>query len=220
MEYQIFLADRFISNSNIRELDLMLDHFVLYITKDRDKSHNRDHMYKISRLAIYIALEEHINHNLLKDILITSWLHDVADHKYDPDKILEYKLKHFLELFDKSKLYFDIIQRISYSKEIKYGTKDWLDILGEDGLLVRNIVSDADKLDAIGHAGIDRCIIYTREHYKYTNQDLLDEVKRYAQEKLIYLKDIYIKTKTGKQLAIDEHNNMLNIIGNLEKYIN
>ena len=41
----------------------------------------------------------------------------------------------------------NIINRSSYSHEVKYGQNDWLDVLGKDGILICNIISYADKID-------------------------------------------------------------------------
>ena len=52
-----------------------------------------------------------------------------------------------------------IIERIAFSREKAWGRNDWLAVLGIDGVIVRNIVSDADKLDAIN---AHRCYMYQK----------------------------------------------------------
>jgi HD superfamily phosphodiesterase len=204
------------------DLDSKLDSFVSIICKDRDISHGYGHMWKISRLAIYIAITESITDNIiLHDILIIGWLHDVADHKYDLDNHLVIQLKNFLqkEFNNKAQYYIDIIQRISFSKELKYGSSDWLDIFGNTGLIVRNIVSDADKIDALGESGLRRCIEFG--FYKYSNASKYDMIKRvrdHANNKILLLKDNFIRTITARNIAEQEHNILLNLLSNLDDF--
>jgi len=99
-------------------------------------------------------------------IAIVAWCHDICYRKYinfEPD--LKYKLDDFLGDFlmkirddetnvqcTKYDRYFypanivEIINRVSFSREQKYGDGDWPTILGDIGTLVRNVTSDADKL--------------------------------------------------------------------------
>ena len=54
-----------------------------------------------------------------------------------------------------------ICENISYSKE----KKGLLECLDYPISFLRNIVSDADKLDAIGYDGIERCRMYTQVNH-------------------------------------------------------
>lgn len=213
-----------IANNYIKKymhnIDNKLDTFVTEICKDRDETHGRNHMWKISRLSIYIANNEgNVNKKLLEDILIVAWLHDVADHKYCEFTDLEQILEKFLIEFDKGKLYKDIIDRISFSKEIKNGSSDWHEIIGIEGIIIRNIVSDADKIDALGENGIRRCIEFGFYKYKKaTSEEMIQRVRDHACEKILLLKDKYIKTRIGKELAEKEHQETVNILANLNNF--
>jgi HD superfamily phosphodiesterase len=203
--------------------------FVSETCKDRDPSHGHDHMKQVKENSMIIYHGENINDPYIKNLCrIVAWLHDVADHKYDKNNQLETIIKNFLfEHFpEDAKLIWDIIQRISYSKEVKQGRSDWLSILGEKGCIVRNIVSDADKLEAIGKIGMERCIDFSKEQYQHKNNGenmpsnlLIEAVSKHADEKLLRLKDEFIITKTGKCLAESLHNDMINILENLSNYI-
>ena len=212
------------SNDYIRkymtDIDNKLDKFVTETCQGRDETHGRNHMWKISRLAIYIASNEgHSKKYLLEDILIVAWLHDVADHKYCEGTDLEQKLEQFLTEFNKGILYKSIVDRISYSKEIKNGSSDWHKVIGIEGIIVRNIVSDADKIDSIGENGIRRCIEYGFHKYKdATVKEMIQRVRDHANEKLLLLKDKYIKTNIGKELAEKEHQVMLDILVDLDDF--
>jgi uncharacterized protein len=219
MDKNIKAADSYIRNF-MKILDDKLDIFVSHVCDGRDETHGRNHMWKISRLAMYIAINEGYSKKyMLEDILIVGWLHDVADHKYCEGTDLELKLDEFLNNFKNGKLYRDIIDRISYSKEVKYGNKDWQKIIGIDGLIVRNIVSDADKIDAIGENGVRRCIEYGFHKYKEaTDKEMIKRVRDHAEEKLLLLKDKFIRTQTGKDLAKVEHDIMVEILYRLDDF--
>jgi uncharacterized protein len=215
-------------NQNIEFLILYdkLSEFVKYITKDRDESHGYQHMKKVCFNSLQILNEESKNINLkdlndiFKDVMIVSWLHDVADHKYDWDGILKLKVENFLNnISNKVLLLMNIIDRISYSKEdeaLKSNSKlDWDEVLGDYGCIIRNIVSDADKLEALGKIGFERCVEYGKISYKkkygndMPNNILIYEVKKHANEKLLRLKDEFIHTSYGKSLAEKMHDELI-----------
>ena len=87
---------------------------------------------------------------------------------------------------------------------------DWDEVLGSTGLLVRNIISDADKIDGLGIIGLQRCQRYTKNCYQNISQlDLIKKVHEHANEKLLRLKTEFIKTEYGKQLAAPLHDEMI-----------
>ncbi|KAK3240629.1 hypothetical protein CYMTET_49540 [Cymbomonas tetramitiformis] len=59
-----------------------------------------------------------------------------------------------------AELILKIIDNVSYSKEVKRGL-DTFD--SESALAARNVVSDADKIEAIGVKGLERCADFARE---------------------------------------------------------
>lgn len=121
------------------------------------------------------------------------------------------------------------ISAISYSKEKKLGMR-WFEkeLPGSDWVAVRDAVSDADKLEAIGASGLIRSFEYNccQLHESGKLQELLrsDEVKgdanvvrrmvaqnvvEHADEKLLHLKDLFIVTRAGKFLARPRHDEMV-----------
>ena len=108
-----------------------------------------------------------------------------------------------------------IIDYVSYSKEKKaIDNNTPIDFSKELGYLnatVRDIVSDADKCEAIGQLGLYRCIEYTQHVYKQKNQTdmpydcLKSDVINHSNDKLLRLKDGFIRTKTGKIMAEKLH---------------
>lgn len=206
-----------------------LHFFVLDVCGGRDESHGHQHMEKvaINALTIFFDMYKEITDEtktLVEDIIITAWLHDVADHKYDKNGKLQKKLEVFLSnilLKNKTRvdLIMNIIDRISFSKEnnliLQNKPTDWKDVLGKYGCLIRDIVSDADKLEAIGKIGIQRCIKYNKEHNKDIQYDtLVNGIKIHAKEKLLRLKDEFIRTEPGKKMAEPLH---LELIEELKK---
>ncbi len=160
-------------------MDLMeeeLLEFVKKICDNLEEGHNIDHVKKVLDRSKYIynALCCPSGNDMNKMLIAVAILHDSFDHKFDPDgKSKPFVKELLLKYFNSNDVdwIINIIDRISFSKEneiIKNGrTLDWVYILGENGLVIRDIVSDADKLEAIGRIGIDRCLSYGK--YKDPN---------------------------------------------------
>lgn len=217
------------TNKNIDSLSTInlenkLKEFVKDVCKDREPSHGYEHMEKVKSNSIKIYNElppksdSYVKDDILKNLIITvAWLHDVYDHKYDHDGKLRNKVMMFLvDLKDPTHatIVMDIIERISYSRENKSilngEALDWNDVLGSEPLLVRNIVSDADKLEAIGQVGVDRCVAYTLEkNPNISGENLVKHVMKHADEKLLRLKDEFIRTEPGKRMAEPLHQEMI-----------
>lgn len=167
-----------------------------------DESHNFDHIKRVTEKSIEIAIKEGINDpRLLSKIAIVAVLHDAADHKYQNATIDDVRdcLRQNLPSSESSEQIqgiINIIECISFSKEKKNGLPD----LGEENNLVRNIVSDADKLDALGIQGLRRCITYSA----HQGGRFPDEVLKHLDEKLDLLPQFYIRTPTGKKQS-EEH---------------
>lgn len=204
--------------------------FVEKVCEGRDPSHGHKHMKSvaINALFIYENTKNELKSDHVSDLVITvGFLHDVNDYKYDPEKKLVPLMHKFLAKHYNEKdiqLIMNIIDRISYSKEnkaIQQNQKlDWQEVLGETGCFVRDIVSDADKLEAIGKVGIERCMEYTQHSYreKYnkeiTTQELVVEVIKHSHEKLLRLKDEFIRTPVGKRMAEPLHEEMITELAN------
>jgi len=211
----------------------LLSNFVKEKCINRDNSHGWLHMKNVVENSLKIYNLECIKGNIIPSyeikqlILIVAWLHDVADHKYDHNGYLRKELQIFLNKnFPKyTNLILNIVEHISFSKEndcLKKGIDlNWINILGEEGLLIRNIVSDADKLEALGKNGFERTCKYTEEVYKkkyaknITYDKLITNVKQHAQDKLLRLKNEFIHTISGKELAEPLHEQLKYMIDNM-----
>ena len=196
---------------NNQQLTHLLSKFVSETCKNRDESHGFDHMKTVANISsIIVSRYFGVNDKYKFLITICAWLHDVNDHKYDNEN--EEVLNHFLELNfpEYRSLILDIIKRVSFSFEKKYGRDDWLEVLGENGLFVRNIVSDADKIEAIN---INRCYLYEKmKHPEFNDKETWMRVIEHYNEKLVLLKDHYLYTEAAKKLAEPLHQKMCDTV--------
>ena len=81
--------------------------------------------------------------------------------------------------------------------------------------LIRDIVSDADKLDAIGYAGIERCRDFSKYRAPNASCDEIEEnVVEHMHDKLFKLLDQYIRTDSAKVIGQPLQKEMLEYIEN------
>ena len=172
--------------------------FVKVSTAIFDESHDITHAVAVCTNTLKIA--ESFNQDMEVDILMyAAMLHDVCDHKYD-NSIKEEELVEFIvgKLGTKKcERVMSIINNVSFSKQVK-GLRQTLK--SPDNLYL-DIISDADKLEAIGKIGVDRCIAYTTAK----GGNVPEDVVKHCHEKLLLLKDKYIVTEMGKKLAEPLH---------------
>jgi HD superfamily phosphodiesterase len=214
-------------------LRTQLHEFCATATIGRDKSHGVEHMDQVCKNAIEIWKKESTNHpsldsdRILSLVIAAAQLHDVADHKYGQtitqlESVASELQKYFSN--DDVRLLMMIMDQTSYSKEAKFrkatGISPSWDDLGVEGKVVRNIVSDADKLEAIGMIGVQRCLQYSYEvaiskNEKIGASDLFSHLVEHGEEKLFILKDEYIRTNAGKEMAESPHMAMLQEVARL-----
>jgi len=212
-------------NIELHERWNKLSEFVRTTCLGRDSSHGYDHMKTVALISLDIIEREfaerrHYN-NLKLDAMTAAWLHDIADHKYDKDGTLEQQLDEFgKKNISNYKELKPVIKYVSYSSEnnaILAGTPiDYDSILTPYYALVRHIVSDADKLEAIGKDGVTRALTYTKHaNPTYTDAQVIADVHKHAKEKLLRLASEFIRTNTGRMLAKQKHDEMVNELTHL-----
>lgn len=185
--------------------------FVKESTKDFDNSHGFDHALAVYENAKTISAELKLN-GLDKFIVeVAALTHDVCDHKY-PDSISFEQLENFIKNTVPKISYtvIDIIKNVSWSKEVA-GKRAISDeskevagkraISDQHTLKLLDIVSDADRLEAIGQIGIDRCIEYVSTHGGKVPEDVI----QHCHDKLLKIAPHYIKTLPGKRMAEPLH---------------
>jgi HD superfamily phosphodiesterase len=194
----------------------LLSDFVKETCKDRDDSHGHAHMKAVAEMTRYIVEQDFIDEsgNLMLDAITAAWLHDIADHKYDHDGTLEQRLDEFgaANIWNYQEIK-HVIKYVSFSTENKAilaGTPlNFPAILGAYYSQIRDIVSDADKLEAIGKIGIHRAIEYTTEaNPSFTPQQVIADVYKHAHEKLLRLATQFIKTPLARSIAARRHREM------------
>eukprot|EP01132_Coremiostelium_polycephalum_P002134 gene2134-2631_t len=212
--------------------------FVKEELKGNDPSHDYEHVERVWNNAKYLAEKEGItDEDDLEIIEIAAILHDVRDYKYSGDENAgEHAVGQFLKQFNYPQMKIDKVCRIV--KEISFKNEVGSSGSGENTILKESmIVQDADRLDAIGAIGIARCFafgsvkgskFYNLNHYpapleeggKLTNltkEEYLERSKLKAPiidhfyDKLFKLSGM-MKTKTGKELAQQRHDFMVQFI--------
>ncbi|CUI15300.1 Hypothetical protein, putative [Bodo saltans] len=218
----------------------------------RDASHGLAHMETVTRQAVLIFMMNHgatesaefIARNLSR-VIVVAMLHDVNDHKYDDEVgTLAKKVKTFLESIASKLVIVDgeaegcateagvvetVMQctdAISYSKEVKRGMR-WFEktLPSAAWVVVRDSVSDSDKLEAIGYSGLLRCyefathLLKGKGKWEAALQEhgidnigkalLYPHVVEHSDEKLLRLKDHFVNTVAGKHLALPLHEEMV-----------
>lgn len=195
------------------DLSNKLEDFVIKSTKIFDDSHNHVHMKNVVANSFNIIdNDEEIRNKIvifpeiIKLVVIVGWLHDIRDHKY-PNSISQEELENFILTIqpDNLKIICKMIDNISWSKEAKGLRK----LLPEPYQTVLDIVSDADRLEALGKIGIERCEIFTREHGGVVPVDVIT----HCHEKLLrILPEGFIKTDYGKILAQPLHQEIIDYV--------
>lgn len=177
--------------------------FCATLTAEYDASHDVNHHDRVLEYVRKIVRTCEKT-RVIEIAELAAMLHDTVDHKY-PDADKKYELlKKFLQ--DTAPEIADqvlwVIDHMSYSKEVKNGRPIHSD---PDVTAARNIVSDADKLEAMGYRGIIRCMEFTKNKYQVTTDELIKLVVEHCHEKLLRLKDEFIITDNGKELARPLH---------------
>lgn len=147
-------------------------------------SHDKGHVERVVRLAVFIAEKEGANVEIVKK---AAELHDIArgkpNHALEGAKIAEKILKQ--KGYDESFIFSvkHCIEAHSFSSKVKPKT------------LEAKVLSDADKIDAIGAIGIARAFMFSGERGKG-----IEETLKHFDEKLLKLKDC-LYTDTAKSIA-------------------
>ncbi len=168
------------------------------LTVGYDESHNLQHHLDV--LFNAASIMDDVADRVRYMVEIAALLHDVVDHKYtDTIEANTRQLTQFLEnIADGGEIQW-IINNISYSKEASNGYPVHEDTQVQ---LARDIVSDADKLEAIGDKGIERCYQFTRAfNPMLTDTEVTARVVAHCHDKLLSLHK-YMRTERGKTMAM------------------
>lgn len=183
--------------------------FVKQITEKESSGHGVDHIERV-----YHNAEKILSYEKEADafvVLMAALLHDVDDYKINPDGQRANNFLHTLNLPEnKIQQILTTIDAIGFSKS---GANPKFDTLEQ------MVLSDADKLDAIGAIGICRTIAYnTAKHRPLFKPDFFPDenqtLEQYKQaqdpcinhffDKLLKLKNT-MQTQTAKKMAQERH---------------
>lgn len=182
-----------------------------------DDSHGWIHMQIVANLSYKFAQELGLSTMYLRLAIVVGWLHDVADHKLkEPlrthrSEALNGFLRSLTSDRDHAEWLRQIIDWVSFSKENTMRKNGdpmveetgepaiWRKTLGDIGTDVRNIVSDADKSQAIFEIGLWRCYIHTKmNNPDIGNKEIVGIMKQHGEDKLFRLvRDKFIRTPPG-----------------------
>lgn len=199
--------------------------------ENRDKSHDWNHVINVKNNALMIIdnLDDELTDLDINIILISCIAHDIWDHKYSKDldktNTLKNEFTSILSSFnytnDTINDIITIIDNISFAKEFKLRNEGSNLFLPESIKYLRNIVSDSDKLEALGIEGIKRMIDY---RIYSNNQNIMEDIKEHYNNKLSKLiKDDYIKLEFSKKIGSIKIKEMENIISDdllLQDFLN
>lgn len=190
--------------------EILLD-FVVESTKHFDDSHNHTHALRVTDNAHKIMKsirDESYDEKLLTYIAM---LHDVCDHKY-PESIDKKELSKFIKnnfslLLEP--IVMKIIDNVSFSKE----DKNLQEKLPEPYDLYLTVITDADRLEALGSVGIERCISFTQSQGGSVPKDVI----KHCHEKLLrLLPEGFIKTDLARELAVPLHDEVYKYVEQFE----
>jgi len=202
----------------------------------RDESHGLEHVINVTNHAVTIANTYELTELEYKIIIVSSLLHDAYDSKYvtvtqcikdDISNLLndEGYIKNHIDLIH------NIIKNISFTKEVKEReyNKDSLKIIkyfdSDKEQLLRDIVSDADKIESLGITGINRIIQYQNERMndmiepfsiKWYEIHLHHLYKVYYNRLILQLSHNYIRTKIGRTIAEPLYYTIIDVFNNYD----
>ena len=161
---------------------------------EREGTHGFSHVERVFNLCLHIGKEEEAD---LEVLALASLLHDVArplesagrveDHAVEGARIA----RHFLRSIGYPE---EKVKEVAHAIEAHRFSRG-----PEPETLEAKILSDADKLDAIGAIGVARVFMYSGEHGRSIEDSLA-----HFEEKILKLKDL-MYTKTAKRLAEERH---------------
>lgn len=157
---------------------------------EREGTHGFSHVERVFNLCLHIGKEEGAD---LEVLALASLLHDIARPLEDSGKVED----HALESARIARRY---LRSMGYPEEkveaVAHAIEAHRFSRGpEPETLEAKILSDADKLDAIGAVGIARVFMYSGEHGRSIEDSL-----RHFEEKILKLKNL-MYTETAKRLA-------------------
>ncbi|WP_456421391.1 HD domain-containing protein [Thermococcus sp.] len=175
---------------------------------EREGTHGFSHVERVFNLCLHIGREEGAD---LEVLALASLLHDIARPLEDSGKVEDHALesariaRHFLLGLGYPEEKVEAVVHAIEAHRFSRGP--------EPRTLEAKILSDADKLDAIGAIGIARVFMYSGEHGRDIEASL-----RHFEEKILKLKDL-MYTETARRIAEDRHRFTVEFIERIKREI-
>ncbi|MBP1912251.1 HD domain-containing protein [Thermococcus stetteri] len=185
--------EEFISDPKSRELIETVREFAKSFF-DREGTHGFSHVERVFNLCMHIGREEGAD---LEVLALAALLHDIARPLEDSGKVEDHAIEgaRIARRYLRSLGYpEDKVEAVAHAIEAHRFSRG-----PEPRTLEAKILSDADKLDAIGAVGIARVFMYSGEH----GRDIDASIKHF-EEKILKLKDL-MYTQTARKMAEGRH---------------
>jgi uncharacterized protein len=161
---------------------------------EREGTHGFSHVERVFNPCLHIGKEEGAD---LEVLALAALLHDVARPLESAGKVGDHALEG-------ARIARRFLRGLSYPEEkveaVAHAIEAHRFSRGpEPRTLEAKILSDADKLDAVGAIGIARVFMYSGEH----GRSIEDSLKHF-EEKILKLKDL-MYTETAKRVAEERH---------------
>ncbi len=197
-----------IGESDVRLKDAEAGRFELLMAKVKAlqtgeaTGHDWFHTQRVLAMSREIAKQEDCNMEIVQTAAL---LHDVADHKfgYTPESrvaLLRQLMTEATFPAELQKAVIEVVESISFSEGIP---------CRESLRKERDVVKDADRLDALGAIGIARAFAYGGKMGRpiYDPEDPSNSLQHFD-DKLLHLAE-GMRTETGKALATERHKFLL-----------
>jgi|LakMenEpi03Aug12_release.lakeMendotaPanAssembly.Ray.scaffolds.fasta_scaffold114739_2 uncharacterized protein len=177
---------------------------VLLRDNNVSECHGIDHALQVIKNAT-IAIESenyYITSEQIEMVLFASLLHDADDKKFFPENKNYENARKILE--DKPQYYIDeVIKMISWVSTSKNGDNIPDETIGKEWMLIPRY---ADRLEAIGKIGIERCLQYTISIGRAFYTDKTERAKSEEDIWRIASIDRYIEyTRCGESESMIDH---------------
>ncbi|ASJ10938.1 phosphohydrolase [Thermococcus sp. P6] len=161
---------------------------------EREGTHGFSHVERVFNLCMHIGKKEGAD---LEVLALAALLHDVARPLEDAGKVEDHAIEG-------ARIAEDYLRSLGYPEEKARAVARAIESHRfsrgpEPETLEAKILSDADKLDAIGAIGIARVFMYSGEHGRDIEASL-----RHFEEKILKLRDT-MYTETARSMAEERH---------------
>jgi len=175
---------------------------------EREGTHGFSHVERVFNLCLHIGKEEGAD---LEVLALAALLHDVARPLESAGKVEDHAAegariaRHFLRSIGYPE---EKVEAVAHAIEAHRFSRG-----PEPETLEAKILSDADKLDAIGAIGVARVFMYSGEHGRSIEDSLA-----HFEEKILKLKGL-MYTETAKRLAEERHRFTVEFIERIKREI-